>query len=360
MHTLFLSAGEISAVIRSTGVHVFMDDLIGKLTAACVSFDAEFCSIPPRSGFNYETPYPGLVEWMPLMAHGDHILMKMVGYHPQNPHAQQLPTILCTLALFDAKSGHLIALADGTFLTALRTGAASAVASRYLAHPESRVLGLVGAGAQAVSQLHAVSRLFDLEQVLIYDSHPERAEDFADRATPVAPEGMLIAPSSLPEIMEQSDIICTATSVEPGSGPVLPADVPTKPWLHINAVGSDFPGKIEVPREFLERSFVCPDFREQVEREGECQQLSSDQIGPELLEVSKAPEAFVCYQEERSVFDSTGFALEDEVALSLLLSRAQECGRGLPMAFESIPSNPYHPYQFLEESSSMSTPVTRP
>ena len=80
-----------------------------------------------------------------------------------------LPTIIATIGAYDAVTGHMLALTDGTFATALRTGAASGVASRVLARPESSVLGLIGCGAQAITQLHGMLRSFDIRQVLYHD-----------------------------------------------------------------------------------------------------------------------------------------------------------------------------------------------
>ncbi len=197
--------------------------------------------------------------------------------------------------------------------------------------------------------MHALSRVFPLERVLVHDLDRKRAASLSSRVAPLRLGSVEIEAREVVDLLPECDLLCTATSVAPGAGPVFGADLPANPWLHINAVGSDFPGKVEIPLEFLRRSFVCPDFREQGEKEGECQQLDHTQIGPELLEVVKAPDQFIQHREELSVFDSTGFALEDLVALELLMEYAEEQGVGTFMKFANMTSNPYHPYQFLEE-----------
>ncbi|NDJ60670.1 MAG: ornithine cyclodeaminase family protein, partial [Chloroflexi bacterium] len=119
------------------------------------------------------------------------------------------------------------------------------------------------------------------------------------------------------------------------------------PWLHINAVGSDFPGKFEIPVALLERAFVSPDFPLQALAEGECQQLSREQVGPPLFELVRHPEAHHPVREQLSVFDSTGWALEDQVSLEMMLNYARELGVGTEIEIESAFADPLNPYGFL-------------
>ena len=173
MRTLLLESDDVRALVFQIGIDRLMDDAIAELEAELQNFDSSRFEIPMRSGFDYEAPAPGLIEWMPIMNSGTRALIKVVGYHPMNPASRRLPTILSTAFAFDAGSGHLHAIVDATFATAVRTGAASAVASRILAIPEARTLGLVGCGAQAMTQLHALSRLFPIDRVLLHDINPE-------------------------------------------------------------------------------------------------------------------------------------------------------------------------------------------
>jgi ornithine cyclodeaminase/alanine dehydrogenase-like protein (mu-crystallin family) len=348
--TLFLSSNDITRIIQRTGPDALMDTLIDRLEKAFQSSSDGSWEIPARDGFHYEAPYPGLIEWMPLMHRGDSVMMKLVGYHPNNPSQHQLPTILSTLALFDVTTGQLKVMADGTLLTALRTGAASAVASRVLANPESRTLGLIGAGAQAMSQLHAISRLFPLKRVLVHDIDRTIAESFEDRISVLNFGNLECETVPANQLVAESDIICTATSVEINGGPVFSNSAATKPHLHINAVGSDLPGKTEVPLNHLQQSFVCPDFSAQAIVEGECQQLKQDEIGPELSEVLNSPSRFAHLSSKLTVFDSTGFALEDFVALEYALEVAKQIGVGLPLQMESGQGDPHNPYEFLSHS----------
>ena len=357
MKTLLLSSDDIADLVRAVGTDRLMDHVIDGISRACRGYDASHYEVPIRDGFSYNGESTGLVEWMPLLHADRQVALKLVAYHPDNPDRLSLPTVLSTAILFDTASGHADCIVDATFLTSIRTGAASAIASRVLASPESRTLGLVGAGAQAVTQLHALSRVFDLERVLIADVDAAAAESFVDRVK-VLGLSEKIEPRPVADIVREADIICTATSIDVGKGPVLP-DGEFKPGVHINAVGSDFPGKTELPLALLERSLVCPDFREQAVREGECQQLDSDDIGPDLVELVKRESEFSGQQSRSSVFDSTGWALEDYVTVRILtdLAEKHDCGRRIQ--FETVSADPKSPYGFLDDELPLSVVAGR-
>jgi ornithine cyclodeaminase/alanine dehydrogenase-like protein (mu-crystallin family) len=117
----------------------------------------------------------------------------------------------------------------------------------------------------------------------------------------------------------------------------------TRDGIHVNAVGSDFPGKIEIPRELLQASVVIPDFALQALAEGECQQLDDAAVGPELHEVLQG-EGTDALRDVRTVFDSTGWALEDLIAMEALVDWSEELGLGSEIQLECIPPDPKNPY----------------
>jgi ornithine cyclodeaminase/alanine dehydrogenase-like protein (mu-crystallin family) len=343
-------------MVHRIGINALMDEMIERLTSAFVAYDPDETIIPARAGFQYDRPDIGLLEWMPAMQTGSAVTVKMVGYHPRNPSVKHLPTILSTISIYDTASGHLVGLADATFLTALRTGATSAIASKFMASPRSSVIGLIGAGAQAVTQLHALDRVFSLKKVMVYDSDPAISDSFLERTSFQGLNVVQVNKNSLNDLLQNSDIICTATSVDIGDGPVF-EDTTTQPWLHINAVGSDFPGKTEIPKSLLQRSLVCPDFPEQAKNEGECQQLSAAEIGPSLVELIRDREKYAYITEIPTVFDSTGWALEDQVAADMLINFARQFNLGTTIQIESVSSDPRNPYQFAVDKN-YSIPVS--
>ena len=338
VETLVITGDDVATIVASVGHDRLMDGVISGLDAAFRAFDLNE-KIPIRDGFVIGRRRQGTLEWMPIMSRTE-ALVKMVSYSPENPLDRGLPTILATISLFDNQSGHLLAIGDGVLSTALRTGAASAIASRALAKPDSKTMGLVGAGAQAVTQLHALSRLFPLSRALVYDVDPNVAQSFLRRTAFL---GLDVRVSSLEQLEEESDIISTQTSIAIGAGPVLKGDR-LRPWVHINAVGSDLEGKTELPRAVLQRSLVCPDYLPQAVREGECQQLDADQIGPSLAELIQQPEKVAGWREKSTVFDSTGFALEDRVAMNVMLHHARALGCGTSLPIEYLAADPLDPY----------------
>ncbi|MEM6287616.1 MAG: ornithine cyclodeaminase family protein [Bacteroidota bacterium] len=351
MDTLLLTGDDVHQIARRVGLDALMDALIARLTEAFEAYDAATTHIPERDGLTYTAPVTGLLEWMPCRQ-GTEATVKTVGYHPENPARLGVPTILSTVSGYDTESGHLRCLMDGTLLTALRTGAASAVATDRLAAPDAETVGLIGAGAQAVTQLHALLRVRDVRRVLAYDTHPATLASFADRVAAIAPD-LPIEAAGPEAVVAASDILCTATSVEIGGGPVFAETAALPPHAHVNAVGSDFPGKVELPAALLRRALVCPDFRAQAVREGECQQLAPKAIGPALYEVLQDPGAYAEAWRGLTVFDSTGWALEDHVALGLFVDYATAWEIGTRLPIEAIADDPHAPYAFARRPAAL-------
>ncbi len=345
MQTMLLTVHDIRQIVAAMGIQTLMREMINALENAFRCYDPLTTQVPARAGFSYDQPFTGLLEWMPVLVHGQTVTVKMVGYHPHNPDQHELPTILSSIGTYDVRTGQLLALMDGTFLTALRTGAASGLAASYLAHPDSRVMGIVGAGAQAVTQLHAVAELFAIQKVCIYDVDKSATASFMNRTRFLGIPVQVMADDQLDELVRSADILCTATSTAIGSPPVF-ADTVTKPWLHINAIGSDFPGKTELPLTLVERAIVHPDFTEQALKEGESQRLVVDALGPPLYEVVQAPDKYAAERERLTIFDSTGWALEDAVAAELLLSHARRLQLGQTLHIQHTSTDPLNPYDF--------------
>ena len=346
MKTHLYARDHVASIVRHVGLDTLMDETIEGIARACADVAAGHFEVPARAGFVYEQPATGLLEWMPAMRLGERIVIKLVGYHPDNPDRQRLPTILSSILVFDPTSGHLSGVMDGTFLTALRTGAASALATRVLKARDASRVGLVGAGAQAVTQLHALTRVMDVERVHVFDIDPATAASFADRVDMLGLDDSALIAGDV-EAAARCDVVCTATSVAVGAGPVVP-DAALGDCVHVNAVGADFPGKTELPRTFLSRALVCPDFPEQALAEGECQSLTREDMGPDLVALVAAPDA--AWRDRPTVFDSTGWALEDYVVAELIARHGQALGIGDAIELESLAGDPKDPYGFLLEA----------
>jgi ornithine cyclodeaminase/alanine dehydrogenase-like protein (mu-crystallin family) len=347
MKTRIIGLHDLARLVARVGLNALMDGIIERLARAFADPAFDRRDLRARGGLHYESPHLGLLEWMPHLARGRSATIKMIAYHPDNPTAYALPTVLGHIGRYDVRTGHLVALIDGVFPTALRTGAASAVASRILALPASETLGLIGAGAQAVTQTHAISRVLPIRRVLAFDIDPRVSKSFPDRTRFL---GLDVRAAPLAEVEQSADVLCTVTSVAVGAGPVIEGRR-LKDHVHINAVGSDFSGKWEIPCDVLKASLVCPDFPAQAVVEGECQQLGPAEIGPDILNLASSPESYASWRERRTVFDSTGFALEDHVALDFLLDMIQTHELGSDLEIESIPDDAQNPYDFLGDSA---------
>ncbi|CAI1878931.1 ornithine cyclodeaminase [Serratia quinivorans] len=320
-----ISESEVARTINAITADKFMDALIDNIDKGFRMFDSAGAQLSARAGF---TSGRNLIEWMPVHDGESNVTLKLVSYFPDNPVNHQAPTIDAVIVTFDFQTGKPKAVAGGALLTAMRTGAASAVASRILAKPDSRVLGLIGCGAQAVTQAHALSRIFKFEEILIHDTDPYAEETIDER---LAFLGIKISPANVQEIEKRSDIICTATTNPVGSSPVLSGEN-LKRDVHINAVGADFPGKTELPGTLVKTAFVVTDFYEQAKVEGECQVFSGETPGAdvciELKDLAVARENYYGHQNRQTIFDSTGVALEDAIAVDLLCDIAKKYGIG--------------------------------
>ncbi len=339
--TAVLTFEHISEVVRAVGLDRFMDDIISGLSCAGANLDTEATVVLERSGFQYTKPDVGLIEWMPSMELGRAVGIKTVGYHPTNPTQRLLPSVMSTTSIHDTSTGQLTALVDSTLLTAFRTGAASAVVTHILASPEASVVGIIGAGAQAVTQIHAISRVRQIARVIAFDTDPAVSATLASRLPLSVPVTVV---ETAAEAIALADIVCSATTVDIGAGPVLP-DHGYLPHVHINAVGSDFPGKVEVPVALLRAALVVPDDPPQCLREGESQQLKLSELGPSLPELISDAGRYERFQQEITVFDSTGWSLEDLIVAEIALDHARQLGIGMFTDLQSTPTDPYSPYE---------------
>lgn len=347
--TTLLDTNALRAIVADVGLDQLMDELVERLRRSFAEFDDKTVSTITRTGFSYDEPQFGLLEWMPSMERGERIAMKVVGYHPENPKVNNLPSVMATTTLHDATTGQLLAMADATFLTALRTGAASALATRLLAPPDATTMLMVGCGAQAVSQLHAATRVRPIEEVLIFDTESDVQRTLQHRLPASVRERVSLRSltvDQLSDAMSQADLVCTATSVAPGAGSVVP-DAPHRPDMHINAVGADFPGKVELPADLVRRAVVIPDDVEQCLVEGEAQRLERAELGPTIVELHQRPEIAEPLAGVLTVFDSTGWAVEDRIAAEMALEHAKRIGVGAEIELQDCGANPYDPYEQL-------------
>lgn len=250
---------------------------------------------------------------------------KIVNVHPDNPKLN-LPTVGAVIVLNDAKTGAPLALMDGTYITGMRTGAAGAVASKYLAKRGAKTLGVVGAGRQALFQIAATAGVLKLQEVFVYDVNEKNIETLSAELEKI---GIKIKKASLEEVSKQ-DILTTTT---PSRNPVIKNDF-VVPGMHINAVGADAEGKEELDPEVLKRAKIIVDDWAQASHSGEINVpvskgiITKNDIYGSLGEVVAGIKKGRENNEEITVFDSTGLALQDLFTAAMVYEAAMKKGVG--------------------------------
>jgi len=259
----------------------------------------------------------------------DHICgLKWVNVHPGNP-AKGLLTVMAKIILNDPETGLEFADLDGTHITDYRTGAAGGVAAQYLARTDTTRLGVIGAGAQARTQVAAILKVRPIQDIVVFDRHLEHSQALADQLAMTS--GIKVrAASEAAEAVTDRDIVVTTT---PSRTPVVKRD-----WVsagtHINAIGADAAGKQELDPAILTAAKVVVDDWAQASHSGEINvPLAQGGLTPEkvyggLGEIVAGKKPGRAAPEEITVFDSTGLIIQD-LALGLAVyKRALEKGLG--------------------------------
>jgi ornithine cyclodeaminase len=274
---------------------------------------------------------------MPSFVQGqreDVLAVKIVSVYPHN-RAQGFPMIHGAVLLFEANRGTPVAIIDGASLTAIRTGAASGLATDLLGRSDSHTLVLFGTGVQAHGQIEAVCTVRKIDKVWICGRSVERKPSVDQLIQKVAGRGPIPSDvdftSDHEAALAEADIVCTATS---SKSPVF-SDSHLPPGVHINAVGSHCPTEHEIPIETVTRSRVVVESRSAALAEaGELclpiQQglVSEGHIYAELGELVLNLKGGRASVEQITLFKSVGVAVQDAVAGQMAYERAREMGLG--------------------------------
>jgi alanine dehydrogenase len=255
---------------------------------------------------------------------------KVVTFHPDNPMRYNLSPVGATVLLHNPKNGELLAIMDGTAITALRTAAGSAVATKYLAREESSILGILGSGVQAESHLVAMCQVRLITEARVYSRDQGRRESFARRMTDEL--GMAVVPvSSARDAVEGIDIVVTATTARE---PIVDGK-----WFaegaHINCVGSGLPDRRELDDTTVLRSKVVVDTRESaLEEAGDLLipmakgLITEEWIHAELGDIVAGKAPGRTSEGEITLFKSVGVALQDVAAAARAYKQARSLGIG--------------------------------
>lgn len=247
--------------------------------------------------------------------------VKLVTVVPDNP-ARGLPTVQSLVVWLDATTGRPLAVLDGETVTAMRTGAASGVATRLLARTDAATAAVLGAGGQAEWQVRAVLAARPIRRVMVFARTREAREDFAERMRD-ATGAEVEAAASAEEAVRAADVVCCATTA---SEPVLDAAW-LRPGVHVNGIGAFRRGMVELPPELFARAaLVAVDARQAALAEaGDV--LAAIEAGAmredELVEIGGVPAHYANERDPEAitVFKSVGLAIQDVAAAELIVRR---------------------------------------
>jgi alanine dehydrogenase len=306
-----------------------IDELIGALEQAHIQYSTGKAVMPVR----LVVPLPqiqGRITAMPGFLTDNRALgMKVVTYFQENPKTN-LPAILATIMLFSAATGKIMAIMDGSYITAIRTACASALATKVLANPHTPVLGILGAGVQARAHIRALARVRKISQIKIYSPSGISATALKKEVEPQIDAAVLVA-TSAEQAVRESDLVVTATTAKE---PILKSEW-LKPGVHVNAVGSHRPDLREIDGRTLARAKIIVDGREAIMAEcGDVllafkdNSITESAVDTEIGEVLAGKKPGRTSASEVTLYKSVGIAIQDVAAATLTYGKAVEQGQG--------------------------------
>jgi alanine dehydrogenase len=277
--------------------------------------------MPPKI---YVTFPHGDFRTMPAYLSAEEIAgVKIVNVHPGNP-ARGLPTVMATTVILDVETGIPVSILNATGLTDLRTGAAGAIAAKYLSPKREIILGIVGSGRQAEAQVAATARELNIHEVKVWSREARHAEVFAKKFSDLNAHSVSLEDTC------NCDVLVTTT---PSREPII-RDKWITEGMHINAIGADAPGKEELDPHILSRARVFVDDPMQAFHSGEINVpiakglyqswMIAGTLGEVVLGKRKREK-----KDEITIFDSTGLAIQD-LAIAAI---AMKSGKAIELPF---------------------------
>ena len=253
--------------------------------------------------------------------------VKIVNVHPNNPSRYKIPTVMATIILIDPKTGFPLSIMGGTTITNMRTGAAGAIAVKYLAKENCKRIGFIGAGIQARTQLLAILSLIDtIEGIKVWSRTKESILAFINEAKKkYGKKYRFFSAQSIKEATSEVDLIITTT---PSMIPLVKKSM-LSPGVHINCIGADASGKQELDPKILTNAKIVVDDWNQAAHSGEINVplhsglIDSSNVYGELGEIVAGLKPGRTNNSEITVFVSTGLAIQDAVTAQLAFEKAK-------------------------------------
>jgi alanine dehydrogenase len=313
-----------------------MKDVLGAVENAYRHKGLGKVQMPPKVYLFYEK-FNGDLRTMPSYVEDmDVSAVKIVNVHPDNAKNFGMRTVMAVLVLVNPHTGAPLAFMDATHITDMRTGGASAVASKYLARPNPKILGIIGCGNQARTQMLALITQFGhFDEVRLYDMFPEKSKAMAREFRRHYKEqvGKIKAVQNAKDCVVDSDIVVTVTSAR---APVV-LDEWVKDGTHFNCMGADAPGKQEMDPKILKRARLVIDDWEQASHSGEINvplakgEMTKDDVDVEIGHIVAGLKPGRESDQQITVFCSTGLAVQDCLTAKIAYDAAiaQKVGRSI-------------------------------
>ncbi len=317
MQTLLLSKDQVKGLIGMRQVIDAVEDAYRAFSSSQVE-QPDYIGIrlpQGRGEIDFKLSYHQPAEMISMKAHS--------GGFTGNPEAHGVPNSMGTILLFDARSGALACIMDGSLITGLRTGAAGAVSVKALARKNARTIASIGTGNQARMQIRAIREVMQIDEIHAWSRTPEtlaayRQDIERDFQIPV------ILAASAREAVEKADILITATR---GKGELVQAGW-VKPGTHIIAIGTDARGKQELDPELFRDATIVVDSLPQCTQKGETYHplagniIKLDDIHAEIGEILLGTKPGRTSEDEITIFDSTGMAIQDNTTTGSIYRNA--------------------------------------
>jgi ornithine cyclodeaminase/alanine dehydrogenase-like protein (mu-crystallin family) len=310
-----------------------MAEAVEAMKAAFSQLSTGRANVPLRTPI--EVPaHNGVTLFMPAyLSDDDQMAIKIVSVFNDNPD-KGLALIHALVVVVDATTGRPQAAMDGTYLTALRTGAVSGAATDLLARPDARIVAIFGAGVQGRTQLEAVCAVRQIAQAWVFDLNHKQAAVYAQEMGERLSLPVNVA-SSPSKALERADVVCTATTA---SSPVF-ADADLQAGVHINAVGAYTPEMQEIPAETVVRAKLVIDHHASSMAEAgdliipmEQGRIGQEHIYAELGEIAARLKPGRAPEDDVTLFKSVGVAVQDVAAAARVLAAAERQGLGVEVA----------------------------
>jgi ornithine cyclodeaminase len=335
----FVSVDNMMRLIHHVGIETMLVELTDAIEADFRRWDL-FDKTPRVASHSYD----GVIELMPT-SDGEIYALKYVNGHPKNM-AQGLQTVTAFGLLAQVSTGYPLLLTEMTLLTALRTAATSAMAARHLAPKGVSTMAMIGNGAQAEFQALAMKAVLGIRTVRLYDIDPQATEKTRRNLSGSGLE--IVACTSAQSAIEGAGIITTCTADKQYA--TILTDNMVGGGVHINAIGGDCPGKTELHRDILLRADTFVEYPPQTRIEGEIQQMAEDYPVTELWQVVSGAAEGRRDQNQITLFDSVGFAVEDFSALRYIHEKLSDTGLSQDLDIIADPDDPRDLFGMLQRA----------